>query len=69
MNTVDNESEFTQPQDGLPCGGLSRSPGHTCLAGGIQTVQRGHEMTLCWTGRSLLPLKYLELLQKGGGDC
>lgn len=31
MNTVDNESEFTQPQDGLPCGGLSRSPGHTCL--------------------------------------
>lgn len=27
MNAVDKESEFTQPQDGLPCGRPSRSRG------------------------------------------
>lgn len=53
-----------EPWPHLPRKALSSSH-----SGGIQTVQRGHEMTLCWTGRSLLPLKYLELLQKGGGDC
>lgn len=44
MNAVDKESEFTQPQDGLPCGGLSRSLGQACLekhlAPDIQEVSR-----------------------------